>query len=65
MEMEPTYRIVRTYYNVNREREVIKTGLTLGEAKKHINSPMTVGDGWFDGYAKEKELDKLLPSMVE
>jgi len=63
--MEPTYKIVRFYYNANKERRVVKTGLTLEEARKHINSRLTGGEGWFDGYTKEKELDTPQASMVE
>jgi hypothetical protein len=33
------------------ETTVVKTGLTLTEAREHCNSDGTHGDGWFDGYA--------------
>lgn len=58
---EQRYRIVRLYQD-NRERKIIKSGLTLKEAQEHCRNPETssrtakhsreTGD-WFDGYEKE------------
>ncbi len=42
------YKIVR-YYEHKKSR-VIKSGLTLKEAKKHCMSPKSQGKGWFDGF---------------
>jgi len=47
----PTYSIIR--FRINRDNEVIKTGLTLDEAQEHCNDESTHGDGWFDGYTEE------------
>ena len=48
-----SYRIVRFFQERHKEREIIYTGLTLEEAKKHCNDPNTWGPGWFDGYERE------------
>jgi hypothetical protein len=61
-----TFKIVRHHFKG--EQEVIKTGLTLGEAQEHCDDPETSsrtatsemareytkrhGD-WFDGYTEE------------
>jgi len=50
-----TYKIVRFYYpDLNRENEVIETGLSLEEAQAHCQDETTKEDGvYFDGYTKE------------
>jgi hypothetical protein len=59
-----TYKIVRMFFDDNRDSEVIDTGLTLTQAQKHCRDPETssktcsenpYGDGvkWFDGYSLE------------
>lgn len=47
-----TYNIVRIYYpGLNRETEVVRTGLTLEEAQAHCRREDTREEGvWFDGY---------------
>jgi len=47
------YKIVRFYQNGKSPR-TIKRGVFLWEAKKHCNDPKTQGDGWLDGFTKEK-----------
>ena len=50
------YKIVRLYAKENhpRQREVIKTGLTLEQAQEHCNREDTQKAGvWFDGYIRE------------
>ena len=54
--MKKTYKIIRFYKRMNHPRngEVIKTGLTLKEAREHCNDPKTRKEGqWFDGYDEE------------
>ena len=55
MDDDKTYSIIRYYApHLNREREVIETGLTLEEAQSHCNDPTTREEGqWFDGYTEE------------
>jgi len=49
-----TYKIVRCYHpSQNKENEVIKTGLTLEEAREHCNDKTTATDEYFDGYREE------------
>lgn len=48
---EKTYSIIRFARDVG--RKVVKTGLTLDEAREHCNDPATRGEGWFDGYEEE------------
>ena len=49
-----TYKIIRFRNNGNNTtRRVIKTGLTLEQAKEHCNDPATSGLNWFDGYDLE------------
>jgi hypothetical protein len=48
-----TYKITRFYLDDNKESEVVRTGLTLEQARKHCQSPSSKGDDWFDGYTKE------------
>lgn len=50
-EEERTYSIIRFAQDVG--RRVVKTGLTLDEAREHCNDPATRGEGWFDGYEEE------------
>ena len=45
------YRIVR-FFQDNRERKLIKTNVTLEEAKDHCRLKITEGEGWFDGFEK-------------
>ncbi len=45
------YVIVRFFFEG--PSQVIKSGLTLEEAREHCNDPSTEGDGWFDGYDQE------------
>ena len=47
-----TYRIVR-FFRTGKEKEIVKTGLTLEEAKEHCTNVLTSGYGWFDGYVEE------------
>ena len=62
-----TYKIIRGYFN-DYDKEVIKKGLTLEQARKHCMDPETSSrtcvekEGlertakrgpWFDGYAEE------------
>lgn len=62
------YSIVRFYQASTRERDVVRTGLTLEEAQEHCADPETSSstcegeDGlartaaegqWFDGYTSE------------
>lgn len=53
--MEATYSIIRHFApSLEKENEVIDTGLTLEEAQEHCNDPDTREDGeWFDGYTEE------------
>ena len=46
-----TYKIIR--FRMNGENEVIKTGLSLEEAREHCQDEETHGKGWFDGYEGE------------
>ena len=45
------YKIIRFKRNGN--NKVIKTNLTLEDAKKHCNNPETEGKNWFDGFTKQ------------
>jgi len=47
---EETYKIIR--FNRDGENEVIKEGLTLGEAQEYCQDEDTRGEGWFCGYEK-------------
>jgi len=49
--MNKTYQIVRFRFNGN--NKVIRTGLTLEQARAHCEKPKTSGNGWFDGYNVE------------
>ena len=61
------YNIVRMYFNTEKNRKIIHTGLTLAEAKAHCENPetssrtcttaiakqRTARNGeWFDGFEK-------------
>ena len=48
-----TYKIIR--FRFKGPSKVIKTGLTLEEARTHCQRADTAGPGWFDGYTKEGE----------
>lgn len=53
-----TYKIVRFYNDEDHpnNQTVIKTGLTLKEARKHCTLPNTHEPGvWFDGYVEENK----------
>jgi hypothetical protein len=54
-EPEPTYSIVRHFApHLDRSSEVVRTGLTLDEAREHCSDPSTRSEGeWFDGYSEE------------
>ena len=47
-----SYRILRIFKGRDKH-EVIKTGLTLEEAKAHCNDDSSRGRGWCDGYESE------------
>jgi len=47
-----TYKIVR-FFQDDRPREIIDTGLSLGDAQAHCNDKSSQGPGWFDGYEVE------------
>lgn len=51
-----TYRILRIYApSLERDSEVVDTGLTLAEAQAHCNDTSTREDGkWFDAYEREE-----------
>jgi len=49
--MNKTYKIVRFRFNGN--NKVIRTGLTLEQARAHCEKPETSGNGWFDGFDVE------------
>jgi len=53
--MTTYYKIFRSFHpSLNREKEIIKTGLTLQEAQEHCNDPDTHQEGvWFDGFTEE------------
>ena len=46
-----TYSIVRYYKE--KHSKVIKTGLSLEDAKQHCNRRDTKGEDWFDGFVRE------------
>jgi len=49
--MNKTYKIIRFRFNGN--NKVIRTGLTLEQARAHCEKPETSGNGWFDGFDVE------------
>ncbi len=50
---DTTYKIVRLYREVDRESQVIQTGLTLEEAQAHCRDERTSTPEYFDGYMEE------------
>ena len=51
---DTTYKIVRLYREVDRESQVIQTGLTLEEAQAHCRDERTsTPEILFDGYMEE------------
>jgi hypothetical protein len=62
---EPTYKIVRHYYDSPEGNKTLKTGLTRAEAQEHCNDseassrtasvqdPDAGGMPWFDGFEEE------------
>ena len=49
------YKILRFFINSKRKTELIRKGLTLEEAQKYCQNPMTKRAGmYFDAYTKEK-----------
>ena len=56
MSDDATYKIVRSTYDSDHEdnHKVIRTGLTLDEAREHCRDPETRDPGvWFDTYTEE------------
>jgi|TARA_R110000751_G_scaffold232182_2_gene333327 hypothetical protein len=53
--MTTYYKIFRSFNpSLDREKEIIITGLTLEEAQEHCNDPDTRQEGvWFDGFTEE------------
>lgn len=53
--MYMTYKIIRCYApKLNREYDVIKTGLTLEQAQAWCSNPETrMDEEWFDAYMEE------------
>lgn len=52
--MPNTYKIIRFFSDDLNDPKIIKTGLTLEEAREHCNRKDTRKAGvWFDGYTKE------------
>ena len=51
---DTTYKIVRLYREVDRESQVIQTGLTLEEAQAHCRDERTSTPEYFDGYTVRK-----------
>jgi hypothetical protein len=48
------YEIIRCYKDDKRPIEIIKSGVTLEEAKEHCNNPDTQKEGeYFDAWRKE------------
>ena len=45
------YKIIRFYKD--KGAEVLKTGLSLKEAKEHCNNAETSGENFFDGFSEE------------
>ena len=48
-----TYKIIR--FRFKGPSKVIKTGLTLEEARAHCQRADTADTGWFDGYTKASD----------
>jgi hypothetical protein len=53
--MEPSYKVVRHYFDAGRSNTVVKKGLSLNEARRHCKRPDAHGDGWFDSYTRDGE----------
>ena len=51
-----SYKIIRFFKD--KPNKVIRTGLTLEQAKNHCKDPKTSGDDWFDGYDISLDLSK-------
>jgi hypothetical protein len=51
----PTYKIVR--FRQHGDNETIKDGISLKAVQAHCNRDDTKGDGWFDGYEVDSEVD--------
>jgi hypothetical protein len=51
---EPTYRIVRAFFDADTPAKVIARRLSLADAQAHCRRDDTHGDGWFDGYEEER-----------
>ena len=49
-----TYKIIR--FRQNASQKIIKTGLSLEEAKLWCSRDDTKGKNWFDGFTKEKNV---------
>lgn len=47
-----TFQIIRYWRDPARKAEVVKTGMTEAEARKHCQDPTTADPNkeWFDGY---------------
>ncbi len=54
--MKDQYKIIRFYDpSQNKRKRVIKTGLTLEQARAHCNDPKTRKEGvYFDGFERQK-----------
>lgn len=49
-----TYKIIRHYFDLNKDNQVMDTGLTLEEAQETCKDPDTRKEGeYFDGYEEE------------
>ena len=60
-----TYKIVRFYADSLKNRQVIRSGLTLEQAQEHCNDPSTREEGvWFDGYVEESEYARTRPKCI-
>lgn len=46
------YLIIR--YTWQKDKRIVKTGLSLNEAQAHCQNPKSSGNGWFDGYTEQK-----------
>lgn len=72
MKDERTYLIRRFCENDQHpdNRKVVKTGLTLDQAREHCNDPSTHGQdaergAWFDGYNQEATTPDDREQLVE
>ncbi len=63
--MTTTYKIVR-FYAARRPSEVVRTGLSLDEARAHCSRDDTRQPGvWFDGYEEEDPSEETLRERGE